>query len=116
MKSRRKNRSRIIAFLISSIMMATTFVNDYTIAYAEEDIRVSDSSENATEDSKSSTTESTGESSKTESADGNSAAESATKSEVEADGATKTMGPGPEQKSGIEPESGTKSESGTEPE
>ena len=114
MKSRRKNRSRIIAFLISSIMMATTFVNDYTIAYAEEDTRISDSSENATEDSKNSTTESTGKSSKTESTDGSSAAESATKSQEEAAGATKTMGPGTEQKSGTGSESGTELNSGTE--
>ncbi|MGN0413427.1 MAG: InlB B-repeat-containing protein, partial [Lachnospiraceae bacterium] len=114
MKSRRKIRSRIIAFLISSIMMATTFVNDYTIAYAEEDIRISDSSENATEDSKNSTTESTGESSKTESADGNSAAESATKSEEETAGATKSMEPGTELNSGTELASGTESDSGTE--
>ena len=44
MKTRRKTSSRVLAFLLSFIMVATTFINDYTVVRAEEDVAVSDES------------------------------------------------------------------------
>ena len=52
MKTKRRTSSRILAFLLSFIMVATTFVNDYTVVRAEGDETVSEfSSESSSSES-----------------------------------------------------------------
>ena len=82
MKTRRKTSSRVLAFLLSFIMVATTFVNDYTVVRAEEDSTVSDeasSSESSDSSSDSRSNESSDEASSDDvgSSDGSDAADSA---------------------------------------